>query len=109
MLEQREVDEAVNSLPYSQPLRALLYRFGFGSYRPHEGTSDAAVEEQAAQDHEAPSPAELVKEPGVYWSHGGEEDGAAGHGDSVGNRSFLVEVLPDHSQGRVEVEGQSQT
>ncbi len=109
MLEQREVDEAVNGLSYSPPLRAPFCRFGFWSYRPHEGTSDAAIEEQATQDQETSSPAKLVEEPGVYRSQGGEEDRAAGHGNSIGNRPLIVEIFSNHSESRVEVEGQSQT
>lgn len=107
MFEQGEVNQAVNNLPCRPPLCALGRRLGFGSDRPHDGTGDTAVEEQPPQDQETPSPAKLLKEPRVQRCQGGEEDGAASHGESVGNGPLQEEVLPNHGEGRVQVEGQS--
>ena len=108
MLEQREVNEAVDGLDHSLTLCGLHHWFGFGSDWPHEGPGNAAVEEQAAEDQEASSPAELVEEPGVQRSQGGEEHRTAGHGNAISNRPPLVEVFSNHGEGWVEVESQTQ-
>lgn len=120
VLKKGQVDERVDGLQHRLlwlsrrwTCRLVLWvrhsRLGFGSDGPHEGTGHAAVEQKSSQNEEASSPAKRIVQPRVQGSEGGEEDGAARHGDAVCDGPSFVEVFTDHRQGRVQVEGQSKS
>lgn len=120
VLEQGQVDEGVDGLQHRLlwlsrrracrlVLRVRRSQLGFGSDGSHEGTGHAAVEQESPQNEEASSPAKGVIQPRVQGSEGGEEDGAARHGDTVCDGTFFIEVFANHRQRRVQVEGQSQS
>lgn len=76
---------------------------------PHEGTTDAAVEQNPSQNEEPPSPAILVLEKLSQWGETAQRHRAARCCQAVGQGTFFTEVSIEHYQRGLEVQCQTQT
>lgn len=80
-----------------------------GQEGPHEGTTDAAVEQDPPQNEETPSPAILVLEELPQWGETAEGHRAARRRQAVGKGTLFAEVSIEHDQRGLEVQRQTQT
>ncbi|KAJ8369587.1 hypothetical protein SKAU_G00096150 [Synaphobranchus kaupii] len=75
--------------------------------RSHESPGHTAVQKYGSKDEKCTPPSKMVKEELIERSQSEEEHRTSCHGQAVCYWSLDLEVLPDYSQGWLEVEGET--